>query len=115
MGTDSGSPAIASPAVRGALRALAALLDRGSLNNPYYRDRTVETFRLLRKAKEPFDGEPIAAYLVHLGLTIDKAREVERIASDIAAGRKLRGAPDAFKADIVDQWRRRGQGAETSD
>lgn len=105
--TSSEAPLVKNKVVEQALRSLMeAINEETGIDHPLDRNRTIQTFIILKEGGETFSPEEVEAWLmVERGWTATDAQEVAEIAQKILEGRKLR-TQAAWREDILEFWRK---------
>lgn len=101
---------VTNPVVEAALCDLTDRVNLGTgITHPSDKDAAVELFRILRKAREPFDPDAIKAWAVRNGWWPRHARTLAETAAKIADGKGVQigraAAGQHWKADVLKRWR----------
>jgi hypothetical protein len=96
------------PVLKEALLSLTQSVNLGTgIGHPSDRSDAIQTFRILRRHRIPFDPEAVRRWLVaEGGWEPTHAQDVKKIAEGVLAGRRFRDVEGIRWADdIVKQWR----------
>ncbi len=98
-----------APIVVSALKSLLTGINVSTgLAHPRDKDKTIDLFRILKKAKIPVDAEEVRAWLIQQKLKPTYADEIASIARDPSKVKKSSSGV-AWAGDIISQWKTRSE------
>ncbi len=97
---------VRSPVVERALESVWGRINVGSgIAHPLDKHTVIDTFRILRKAGEPYDAAEVRAWLVRKGMHPKAADDIAAIAENPSGFRSSARATSGWRSDILNVWR----------